>query len=55
MHGQRFSSPEDTERSITMLLRCLNRSGKTNTNDVRTSKHSEYDYAKKCQTFLWKC
>ena len=25
-----------------------------NTNDGRTSKHSEYDYAKKCQTFLWK-
>ena len=27
----------------------------SNTNDVRTSKHSEYDYARKCQTLLWKC
>ena len=26
-----------------------------NTNNVPTSKHSEYDYAQKCQTFLWKC
>ena len=26
-----------------------------NTNDGRTSKHSEYDYAKKWQTFQWKC
>ena len=26
-----------------------------NTNDGRTSKHSEYDYTEKCQTFLWKC
>ena len=26
-----------------------------NTNNGRTSKHSEYDYAKKCQTFLCKC
>ena len=23
-------------------------------NDARTSKHSEYDYARNCQTFLWK-
>ena len=26
-----------------------------NTNDGRTSKHFEYDYANKCQTFLWNC
>ena len=26
-----------------------------NTNDGRTSKHSEYRYAKKLQTFQWKC
>ena len=50
MRGQRFSSLEDT---VGVFWRCLNRSGKTNTNDGRTSKHSEYDYAKKCQTFLW--
>ena len=43
------------KRSKTVLCRCLNRSGKTNTNDDRTSKHYEYDYAKKCQTLLWKC
>ena len=43
------------KRSKTMFWRCLNRSGKTNANDGRTSKHSEYDYAKECQTFLWKC
>ena len=42
------------KRSETMFWRCFNRSGKTNTNDCRTSKHSEYDNAKNCQTFLWK-
>ena len=42
MRGQRFSSPEDTVGgSKTMFWRCLNRSGETNTNDGRTSKHSE--------------
>ena len=25
------------------------------TNDGRTSKRSEYDYAKECQNFQWKC
>ena len=30
------------KRSKTMFWRCLNRSGKTNTNDSRTSKLSEY-------------
>ena len=43
------------KRSKTMFQRCLNRSGKTNTKDGRTSKHSEYGYASKCQAFLWKC
>ena len=28
---------------------------KTNTHDGRTSKHTEYRYVKKCQTFQWKC
>ena len=37
-----------------MYWRCLNRSSKTNTNDGRTLKHSEYHYAK-CQPVLWKC
>ena len=23
--------------------------------DGRTSKHAEYNYATKCQTFAWKC
>ena len=43
------------ECSKTMFSRCLKRSGKTNINYGRTSKHSEYPYAKKCQTFLRKC
>ena len=43
------------ECSKAMFWRCLNRSGKTNTNDSRTSKHSEYRYAKKWQTVQWKC
>ena len=43
------------KRSKIMFWRCLNRSGKTNINDGRTSKYSEYCYAKKCQTFLGKC
>ena len=34
--------------SKTMFWRYLNRSAKTNTNADRTSKHSEYRYAKKC-------
>ena len=38
-----------------IFWRCLNRSGKTNTNDDRTSKHSEHCYAEQCQTFLWQC
>ena len=38
-----------------MFWGCLNRSGKTNTKNGRTSKHSECRYAKKCQTFPWKC
>ena len=40
------------KRSKTMFWRCLNRSGKTDTNYGRASKHSEWDYAKKCQIFL---
>ena len=39
----------------TIFWRCLNRSRKANTNDGRTSKHSEQHYAKKCKTSLWKC
>ena len=42
------------KRSKPMFWRSLNRK-KTNTNHGRNSKHSEYSYAKKCQTFLWKC
>ena len=40
--------------SETLFWSCLNRSGKMNTNYGRTSKHSEYGYAKKGQTFQWK-
>ena len=36
-------------------LECIIRSGKENTNDGRTSKHSECRYATKWQTFQWKC
>ena len=39
----------------TMFWRCLKRSGKTHRNNGRSSKHSEYRYAQKYQTFLWKC
>ena len=54
MRGQRFSSPEDTVGVFkNHFCRCLNRSEKTNTNDGRTSKHADYGYAKKCQTFVW--
>ena len=56
MPGQRFPSPEDAfEAFRNHAWGYLSRSGKTNTNDGRTSKHSEYCYAKKCQTFLRKC
>ena len=56
MRGQRLSSQEHiVELLKTMFWRCLNQCGKTNTNDARTSKHSEYSYDKKCQTFQWKC
>ena len=53
MCGQRFSLAKDTVAvfNTNMFWRCLNRSGKVNTNDGRTSKPSEYCYAKKCQTF----
>ena len=43
------------ECSKSMFWRCLNRSRKRSTNYGRTSEHSEYHYAKKCHTFLWKC
>ena len=57
LRGQRFSSPEDTVGAFKNHIPEMseNRRGKTNTNIGRTSKHFEYDYAKKCQTFLWNC
>ena len=54
MRSQRFSSPEDTFEAF-KIWGCLNRSGKTHTNDGRTLKHSEYCYAKKWQNFQCKC
>ena len=56
MHGQRFSSPEDIIGVFkTHVLEVSQSEWKTNTNDGRASKHTEYRYAKKCQTSLWKC
>ena len=43
------------ECSKTNVLEVSQSEWKTNINDGRTSKHFEYCYAKKCQTFLWKC
>ena len=55
MRGQRFSSPEDAVEAFKNLVLAFDQSEETNTNDDRTSKHSEQRYAKKCQAFLWKC
>ena len=38
---QKYVRPE-------IYVACACSSGKTNTNDCRTVKHSEYRYAKKC-------
>ena len=56
MRSQRFMSPEDAiEVFKNHILKVSQSEWKTNTNDGRTAKHSEYGYANKCQTFPWKC
>ena len=56
MRGQRFSSPEDTvEVFKNYVLEMSQSEWKPYPNYGRTSKHSEYRYTKKFQTFLWKC
>ena len=44
----------DFRRQKMLLKRSKTMTWKTNTNDCRSSKQFEYDYAEECQTFLWK-
>ena len=56
MCGQRFSLPEDAVEAFKSHVLKLSKSElkKTNTNDGRASKHSEYDYVKKMSNFAMK-